>query len=377
MHARLFGLPAGDEPLPTALDALLQATHTATSPEQKTAVLHRLADQLGNAAYIIERYHHPGRRPHRSRTVPGARAGPSASCWTSGPLPLIPLRLPDPQQMTTSPDSDHTLYDMDAPVSPKPEERLLALAGLYTQHNDRIDLWLHGRAVLGPDAYAASARHLERATYACITTVRKQRLPSTEPMASAVVRLKQIAHLTGGATRYLTTAQPVVRDADAKRGIPGPRRRLAQCFQLARELTALAAPAIIDSATCIAHRLPVGTYSSSPATTGLDSARRDVLVEVARGRVTAFQTMPMTYVQATRVDSGTLRDLEAEHLVCREPGSAPSPYYGGAPYDRVRLTALGITALSTAIRWPTRIGPPAARPALPPAPAWASTRAHR
>ncbi|CAL2073580.1 conserved protein of unknown function [Streptomyces murinus] len=56
VHARLFGLPADDGPLPTALDALLQATHTATSPEQKTAVLQRLADQLGNAADIIRHY---------------------------------------------------------------------------------------------------------------------------------------------------------------------------------------------------------------------------------------------------------------------------------------------------------------------------------
>ncbi|MBJ7004842.1 hypothetical protein JG491_33075 [Streptomyces sp. CRPSP2-6A1] len=58
VHARLFGLPADDEPLPTALDALLQATHTATSPEQKTAVLQRLADRLGNAAEIIRDYQH-------------------------------------------------------------------------------------------------------------------------------------------------------------------------------------------------------------------------------------------------------------------------------------------------------------------------------
>ncbi|MFE9416969.1 hypothetical protein ACFYMX_15145 [Streptomyces griseofuscus] len=54
LHAHLFGLPA-DEPLPTALDALLQATHTATSPEQQTAVLRQVADQLRNAAEIIQR----------------------------------------------------------------------------------------------------------------------------------------------------------------------------------------------------------------------------------------------------------------------------------------------------------------------------------
>lgn len=58
LHAALYGLPGDDDPLPTALDELLQATHTATTPEQKTAVLRRLADQLGNAAEIIQRYQH-------------------------------------------------------------------------------------------------------------------------------------------------------------------------------------------------------------------------------------------------------------------------------------------------------------------------------
>ncbi|MEV5484015.1 MULTISPECIES: hypothetical protein [Streptomyces] len=56
LHAHLFGLPADDEPLPPALDALLQATHTATAPEQQTAILRQVADQLHNAAEIIQRY---------------------------------------------------------------------------------------------------------------------------------------------------------------------------------------------------------------------------------------------------------------------------------------------------------------------------------
>ncbi|QNT91940.1 hypothetical protein HEP81_01611 [Streptomyces griseofuscus] len=56
LHAALYGLPTQDEPLPAALDALLQATHTATAPEQKTAVLRQVAEQLRNAAEIIQRY---------------------------------------------------------------------------------------------------------------------------------------------------------------------------------------------------------------------------------------------------------------------------------------------------------------------------------
>ncbi|MFD3420113.1 hypothetical protein [Streptomyces decoyicus] len=56
LHAHLFGLPADDEPLPTALDALLQATHTATAPQQQTAILRQVAEQLRNGAEIIQRY---------------------------------------------------------------------------------------------------------------------------------------------------------------------------------------------------------------------------------------------------------------------------------------------------------------------------------
>ncbi|MFI9039793.1 hypothetical protein [Streptomyces sp. NPDC053726] len=56
LHAALYGLPMHDEPLPAALDTLLQATHTATAPEQQTAVLRQVAEQLRNAAEILQRY---------------------------------------------------------------------------------------------------------------------------------------------------------------------------------------------------------------------------------------------------------------------------------------------------------------------------------
>ena len=56
LHAALYGLPTHDESLPAALDALVQATHTATAAEQKTAVLRQVAEQLRNAAEIIQRY---------------------------------------------------------------------------------------------------------------------------------------------------------------------------------------------------------------------------------------------------------------------------------------------------------------------------------
>jgi len=56
LHAQLYGLPTDPEPLPAALDALLQATHTAKTGEQKAAILRQLADQLRNATEIIQGY---------------------------------------------------------------------------------------------------------------------------------------------------------------------------------------------------------------------------------------------------------------------------------------------------------------------------------
>ncbi|MEU0844036.1 hypothetical protein ABZ370_31795 [Streptomyces sp. NPDC005962] len=56
LHAQLYGLPTDPGPLPTALDALFQAAHTANTGEQKTAILRQLADQLRNAIEIIKDY---------------------------------------------------------------------------------------------------------------------------------------------------------------------------------------------------------------------------------------------------------------------------------------------------------------------------------
>ncbi|MFF3276544.1 hypothetical protein ACFYWU_37265 [Streptomyces chrestomyceticus] len=54
LHARLYGLPAAPSPLPAALDELLQALGTARDGDQRQAVLAQLADQLRNAAEILE-----------------------------------------------------------------------------------------------------------------------------------------------------------------------------------------------------------------------------------------------------------------------------------------------------------------------------------
>lgn len=61
LHANLYGLPADPGPLPTALDALLQTTLAAKSGDERTAVLRQLAEQLRNAAEIIDHYRRTAR----------------------------------------------------------------------------------------------------------------------------------------------------------------------------------------------------------------------------------------------------------------------------------------------------------------------------
>ncbi|MEV6807789.1 hypothetical protein [Streptomyces sp. NPDC051132] len=278
--------------------------------------------------------------------------------------------------MTTPPDPDTPLFDVDAPVALTPVERLLALADLYTQHNDAIDLLFTGRAPLPPDAYVSSSHRLERETLASIKAVRQQHLPAVEPVTSAVVRLTQTAYLTGGATRYLAAAQQAVPDKDAEGRRPDPRRGFGQYLRLARELTALAPAAIVASATQIATRLPQRARSTT-AVPGLDTAQRGALLEVAQGHVAVTdQYNQRGYRHTVPVSVDVLRHLEAQGLVERESTTVPPLFPHGPSRDRVRLTALGIAVLSTVITTVHMPGPPATRPV--PAPAAAGTaRAHR
>ncbi|MFJ7997475.1 hypothetical protein ACIQ7D_10065 [Streptomyces sp. NPDC096310] len=56
LHAQLYGLPTAPDPLPTALDALLQATRTTHTGQQRAAIVRRVADQLRDGAEIIKGY---------------------------------------------------------------------------------------------------------------------------------------------------------------------------------------------------------------------------------------------------------------------------------------------------------------------------------
>ncbi|CAL9365920.1 hypothetical protein SUDANB105_00762 [Streptomyces sp. enrichment culture] len=271
----------------------------------------------------------------------------------------------------TTPSDDALLFDVHAPAPATPVERLLGLADLYTQHNDRIDLLFGGRADLVPNAYAASSLRLEREALTSIKAVRQQPLPAIEPVSSAIVRLKQIAYLTGGATRYLIAARQAVPEDDVEHARPDRRHGFGQYIWLARELTALAPQAIVESATHIAARLPDRARSKTTLP-GLDASKREVLLEVARGHVIVSQQYSeRDYGRTVTVDVEVLRCLEDQGLVTREPGSAPPFFPGGPSLDRVRLTALGISVLSTVLDSPRHVSMPAVGPV--PAPAEANT----
>lgn len=267
--------------------------------------------------------------------------------------------------MTTPSDPDDTpLFNLDVPVPPTPVERLLALAGLYTQHNDQLDLLLFGPSPRpDPDACAASAHRLDRETLACLTALRRQPLPAIEPVRNAVVRLRQMAYLTGGATRYLTAAQHVRPPDGTDHKRPDPRRGFGQYIRLARELTALAPLTIIESAYPIAGRLPSRARSTTTVPT-MDPDRRTALLEVARGHitVTGHDEHQRVHGHDTPVDTEMLRHLEAAGLVTHEPASAPSFLEGGPPRDRARLTTLGTRALSTVLVIPHHHSRPASGP---------------
>ncbi|RZU45766.1 hypothetical protein EV284_0415 [Streptomyces sp. BK022] len=272
---------------------------------------------------------------------------------------------------TPSAPDDAPLFDVDVLAPPTPVELLLALAGLYTRHNDRLDLLLFGRPPHpDPDACAASAHRLDRETFAAITAIRQQSLPAIEPVTDAVVRLKQLAHLTAGATRYLTAAQQVQPPRDAEHTRLDPRSGFARHVRLARELTALAPLTITDSAVHIAARLPTRARSTTTVP-GMDAERRGALLDVARGHiaVTGHDGHQRVYPHNTAVDAEMLRHLEADGLLTCEPASAPPLFHGGPPRDRARLTALGTRALSTVIVFPHYLSRPAGSTAPMPAPA--------
>ncbi|MFD9817505.1 hypothetical protein [Streptomyces violascens] len=251
----------------------------------------------------------------------------------------------------------------DVPVPPTPVERLLVLAGHFTRHNDALDLLPASSARPDLEAHAASTRHLADQTRAAIKAINDQQLYASTELIDAVVRLKQLAYLSDAAARHLTDTATVppalapVTDgelADVPAAVPGR-------ITLARELTALAPEAAVESATRIAREIRRRRPPTATTAVELTALQYSALQEIVRGHIAVAESLGRQYVHSrdTRVLVSTLRSLEAKGLITREAKSAPPAYYGGPPPDRIRLTTLGTTALAA------RIGLTPAAPAAP------------
>ncbi|MEU1149429.1 hypothetical protein ACFYO9_38425 [Streptomyces sp. NPDC005863] len=219
---------------------------------------------------------------------------------------------------------------------PTPVERLLALADRYTQHNDMLDLVLADNSEPDPATHIASAQQLTFRTLYAIKAIYDQQLYENADLSDAVVRLRQLA--------YLSTASEAERP------------------QLARELTALAPEAVLDSASRVAAEIQRRRWSDVAAPgESFSTAQHMALHEIARGHVVVTGSADRQYVhhRTARVLISTLRSLEAKDLIARKAKSAAPAYIGGQPQDRVHLTPAGVTALATVLALPpgTTTGP--------------------
>ncbi|MEV5979674.1 hypothetical protein [Streptomyces sp. NPDC052114] len=234
----------------------------------------------------------------------------------------------------TEPSADDLLFEVPPP--PTPVERLLALADRYTQHNDTLDLLLADRDEPNPDTHVAAAQDLASETLATIKAIHDERLYESAELSDALVRLKQLAYLSTASAGH------------------GP--------QLARELTALAPEAVLDSATRVAGETRRRRWSNAPPPeNSFSAAQRAALHEIARGHVVVTGSTERRYVhhRTVRVLISTLRSLESMALIARKPKSSAPAYIDGPPQDRIHLTATGATALATILSLPpaTTTGP--------------------
>lgn len=239
----------------------------------------------------------------------------------------------------TQPPADALLFEVPPP--PTPIERLLALAGHYTQHNDRLDLLLADNTAPDPAPHVGAARDLAADTLAAIKAVHDERLYESAELSDAVVRLKQLVYLSTAAAGH------------------GP--------QLARELTAVAPEAVLDSATRVAGEIRRKRWSTTAGSDdSFSAAQHTALHEIARGHVVVTGTAERRYVhhRTARVLISTLRSLEAKGLIALKAKSAAPAFIGGPPQDRVYLTPAGVTVLATVLTLPPATpASPSSRPA--------------
>ncbi|MFG2592286.1 hypothetical protein [Streptomyces sp. NPDC048438] len=241
--------------------------------------------------------------------------------------------------MATPPDG--LLFDVATP--PTPVERLLLLADQYVQHNDMLDRLLRSGPQAEPDTNAASAQRLAYATRTAIKAIHDERLFESHELSDTVVRLHQLAFLSGASTEHPLPA--------------------------ARMLTALAPEATVGCADRLAGEIRRRRWNTTDAPVHqVSPTQRTALWEIACGNVVATNSLGRQYVHCrdARVLIGTLRSLEANDLVERVPQSASPAFVGGPLQDRVHLTSAGTTALASALCLPPAAGsPPATTPPTP------------
>ncbi|MFJ4703702.1 hypothetical protein ACIP6I_02410 [Streptomyces anulatus] len=242
------------------------------------------------------------------------------------------------------------LFDVPAPLPPVGQ--LLLLAGEYTRHNDSLDLTLDSRPP-GPSTYAASAERLAADTTEAITAVGRLKLFDHSDLATALMRLQQVAYLSEAAARH----DPPT----------------------ARVLTAFAPEAVVDSAARIAAHMRRRRSAHAPAPDErLDAVQYAALREIALGHVVTTSSSGRAYPHSTgdRVLLGTLRALQEHGFIDRSPRSAPAAFHGGPHQHRVRLTPAGATALATVITPPPASRDTPAAATVHAAPAAATTPSH-
>ncbi|MFZ3548812.1 hypothetical protein ACODT3_25005 [Streptomyces sp. 4.24] len=245
--------------------------------------------------------------------------------------------------------------------------RLLALGDQFTQHNDGL---ARLRAAYGAARGHTSAQILVSACLEAVQAIEAQPMHASDAVTEAAVRIKQLAYLTGQAVRHLAEAEALL-GARASESDPAPRsEEVDRQIQLARELTALAPAAAVESATAIAAEIHRHRPSASTAADGLTPAERTALQATARGHVVIGRRQAGEYAHSrdSTVHIDTLRALEGKGLIAFEPACAPPAFDGGPPHDRIRLTLNGALSVAAFLghgpHTPARSAP-TARPARP------------
>ncbi|MFI5671977.1 hypothetical protein [Streptomyces sp. NPDC051704] len=165
-------------------------------------------------------------------------------------------------------------------------ERLLALAGDVTRHNDALSLF-RPTAASGPalGAHSDSATQLAHAALTAVQAVRDQQLYASADLIDATVRIKQVAYLSGEAARHLAEARAAVTAAAlANPELANLADGAAEQVQVAQELTALAPEAAVESAAGIAREIHRRRPSAATAVDDLATAELSALHSCPRAR---------------------------------------------------------------------------------------------